>query len=32
VLIPYGAGETRIEGVEAIRCRPPAPDAGEARW
>ena len=32
VLIPYGAGETRIEGVEAIRCRPPAPDAGEGRW
>jgi mannose-6-phosphate isomerase len=32
VLIPYGAGETRIEGVEAIRCRPPAPDAGEGHW
>jgi mannose-6-phosphate isomerase len=32
VLIPYGAGETRVEGVEAIRCRPPAPDAGEGRW
>jgi mannose-6-phosphate isomerase len=32
VLIPYGAGETRIEGVDAIRCRPPAPDAGEGRW
>jgi mannose-6-phosphate isomerase len=32
VLIPFGAGETRIEGVEAIRCRPAAPDAPEARW
>jgi mannose-6-phosphate isomerase len=32
VLIPYDAGETRVEGVEAIRCRPAAPDAGEGRW
>jgi mannose-6-phosphate isomerase len=32
LLIPYGAGETRVHGVEAIRCRPPAPDAGEGRW
>ena len=32
VLIPYGAGETRVEGVDAIRCRPPAPDAAEGRW
>jgi mannose-6-phosphate isomerase len=32
VLIPYGAGETRLEGVTALRCRPPAPDAGEGRW
>jgi mannose-6-phosphate isomerase len=28
VLLPYAAGETRISGgVEAIRCRPPNPDA-----
>ncbi|HEX5616801.1 MAG TPA: class I mannose-6-phosphate isomerase [Solirubrobacteraceae bacterium] len=32
VLIPYGAGETRVQGVDALRCRPPAPDAGEGRW
>jgi len=32
VLIPHGAGETRVEGAEAIRCRPPAPDAEEGRW
>jgi mannose-6-phosphate isomerase len=32
LLVPHGAGETQIEGVEAIRCRPPAPDAGEGRW
>jgi mannose-6-phosphate isomerase len=32
VLIPYGAGETDLTGVEALRCRPPAPDAGEGRW
>jgi len=32
VLIPYGAGEMRVEGVDALRCRPPAPDAGEGRW
>ena len=29
VLVPYGAGPCRLTGrVEAIRCRPPAPDAG----
>jgi mannose-6-phosphate isomerase len=32
VLIPYGAGETHLEGVAALRCRPPAPDAREGRW
>jgi mannose-6-phosphate isomerase len=33
VLIPYGAGEIEITGdIEAIRCRPPTPDAGEGRW
>ena len=31
VLIPYAAGETTVEGVEAIRCLPPDPNA-EASW
>jgi mannose-6-phosphate isomerase len=30
VLIPYAAGETRTEGIEAIRCLPPG--EGEALW
>jgi len=30
VLIPYGAGETSTEGVEAIRCLPPV--EGDAPW
>lgn len=33
VLVPHGAGATRLTGdVEAIRARPPAPDAGQGRW
>jgi mannose-6-phosphate isomerase len=33
VLIPHGAGTTALSGHgAAIRCLPPAPDAGEARW
>jgi mannose-6-phosphate isomerase len=30
VLIPYAAGETTAEGIEAIRCLPPS--EGEALW
>ena len=31
--IPYAAGETTLEGdVEAIRCLPPDPTAGEGAW
>ena len=32
VLIPYGAGETATDGVEAIRCLPPDPAAGDGAW
>jgi mannose-6-phosphate isomerase len=33
VLVPFAAGAGELRGgVEAIRCRPPAPDAGEGRW
>jgi mannose-6-phosphate isomerase len=33
VLIPHGAGIIELSGdVEAIRCRPPDPSAGEGRW
>ena len=33
VLVPYAACAGELRGdVTAIRCRPPAPDAGEARW
>jgi mannose-6-phosphate isomerase len=33
VLIPHAAGAGELRGdVEALRCRPPAPDAGERRW
>ena len=33
VLVPYAAGEGEVTGdVEAIRCRPAAPDAPEGRW
>jgi mannose-6-phosphate isomerase len=32
VLVPYAAGEPRVEGVEAIRCLPPDPNAGEGAW
>jgi mannose-6-phosphate isomerase len=30
VLIPHGAGETKSEGIEGIRCLPPG--EGEAIW
>jgi mannose-6-phosphate isomerase len=33
VLVPHAAGAGELRGdVEAIRCRPPAPDAGDGRW
>jgi mannose-6-phosphate isomerase len=33
VLVPYGAGATTLSGdVEAIRCLPPVPTAGEGDW
>ncbi len=33
VLIPYAAGATTLSGdVEAIRCLPPSPTAGEGNW
>jgi len=33
VLTPYAAGELQLHGdVEAIRCRPPAPDSEEGNW
>jgi mannose-6-phosphate isomerase len=33
VLVPYAAGELQLAGdVEAIRCRPPAPDSEEGSW
>ncbi|HYP48487.1 MAG TPA: class I mannose-6-phosphate isomerase [Thermoleophilaceae bacterium] len=33
VLVPHGAGTTRLTGdIEAIRCLPPAPDAGDGDW
>jgi len=32
-LIPYGAGTTTLTGdVEALRCLPPSPTAGEGNW
>jgi mannose-6-phosphate isomerase len=32
-LVPYGAGATTLSGdVEAIRCLPPVPTAGEGAW
>ena len=32
-LVPFGAGATTLTGdVEAIRCLPPAPTAGEGAW
>jgi mannose-6-phosphate isomerase len=32
-LVPYGAGATALSGdVEAIRCLPPVPTAGEGAW
>jgi mannose-6-phosphate isomerase len=33
ILVPYGAGATEVTGdVQAIWCRPPAPDAAEGAW
>ena len=33
VLVPFAAGAGELRGdVRGIRCRPPAPDAGEGRW
>jgi mannose-6-phosphate isomerase len=33
ILVPYAAGELQLQGdVEAIRCRPPAPDSEEGNW
>jgi len=32
-LVPYGAGATTVSGdIEAIRCLPPVPTAGEGAW
>ena len=32
-LVPYGAGATTLSGdIEAIRCLPPVPTAGEGAW
>jgi mannose-6-phosphate isomerase len=33
VLVPYAAGKLQLQGsIEAIRCRPPAPDSEEGNW
>jgi mannose-6-phosphate isomerase len=33
VLVPHAAGAGELSGdVTVMRCRPPAPDAGEGRW
>jgi mannose-6-phosphate isomerase len=32
VLIPFGAGEIATDGIEAIRCLPPDPTAGDGAW
>jgi mannose-6-phosphate isomerase len=33
VLVPHAAGAAELRGdVTVIRCRPPAPDAGEGEW
>jgi hypothetical protein len=33
VLVPYAAGATTLSGdIEAIRCLPPVPTAGEGAW
>ena len=33
VLVPYAAGATTLSGdIEAIRCLPPVPTAGEGDW
>jgi mannose-6-phosphate isomerase len=33
VLVPYAAGALELKGdIEAIRCRPPAPDSEEGTW
>ena len=32
-LVPFGAGATTLTGdIEAIRCLPPVPTAGEGAW
>ena len=32
-LVPFGAGATTLSGdIEAIRCLPPVPTAGEGAW
>ena len=32
-LVPFGAGATTLSGdIEAIRCLPPVPTAGEGDW
>ena len=32
-LVPYAAGATTVSGdIEAIRCLPPVPTAGEGAW
>jgi mannose-6-phosphate isomerase len=33
VLVPHAAGDGEVRGgVDALRCRPPDPNAGEGRW
>ena len=33
VLVPYAAGPAELQGdIDAIRCRPPDPQAAEGRW
>ena len=33
VLVPFAAGATTLSGdIEAIRCLPPVPTAGEGEW
>jgi hypothetical protein len=33
VLVPFAAGELQLQGdIEAIRCRPPAPESEEGEF
>lgn len=32
LLVPHAAGAGRLDGVDALVCRPPAADAGSGRW